>query len=262
MKRNTHWLEREKGVYGKCWNDIHDGYFADSGIARPLIEKIEQAIAEFTPSFVADLGGGTGFILKELLQCSDYAGTKFVNIDLSAKQVRKYHDSRITSLVTSVIEVKREQIGAKKERLMLIMRSVLHYFGRTGISPFLKHIRGLLEPGETFIHQTACFERKRDAECLNLLYKLMRTDKWYPTKKELKTALEEEYLTVQNICLAPRLCLKPEDLAKRYRLTRRDVINIRREVSRSFGEIPNVFALTEDGFIAYLHYQIFTCLAV
>jgi O-methyltransferase involved in polyketide biosynthesis len=160
------------------------------------------------------------------------------------------------------MEVTREQIGVKKEKLMFIMRSLLHYFGFTGMHPFLKQIRNLLEPGEAFIHQTTCFEKKRDAECLNLLYKLMRTDKWYPTRKELKTALEEKQLAVRNICLAPRLCLKSGDLAKRYRLTRKDVINIRREVSRSFGEIPDVFDLTEDGFTAYLHYQIFTCLAV
>lgn len=244
------------------WNNIHDGYFANSDIARPLIEKIEKTIAEFAPSFVADLGGGNGFVLKELLRHSNYAGTKFVNIDLSAKHAREYQNFRITSLVTSAMEITREQIGAKKERLMLIMRSLLHYFGFTGMHPFFKHIHSLLGPGEAFIHQTACFEKKRDAECLNLLYKLMHTNKWYPTKKELQITLKEEHLTAQNICPAPQLCLKSEDLVKRYRLTREDVINIRREVSRYFGEIPNVFNLTEDGFIAYLHYQIFTGVSV
>jgi hypothetical protein len=62
-----------------------------------------------------------------------------------------------------------------------MMRSVLHYFGKDGLRPVLRHLRAQAKPGEYFIHQTASFERVRDANCLNNLYAMMRTQKWYPT---------------------------------------------------------------------------------
>jgi hypothetical protein len=53
---------------------IHGSYFSDPEAARPLVKAILQAIDLSHPNVVADLGGGTGFILKELLKKAGIAG--------------------------------------------------------------------------------------------------------------------------------------------------------------------------------------------
>ncbi len=59
-------VRKELVVHGQRWASIFDGYFSDPIVARSLVEAVERAIEASCPAVVADLGGGTGFVLAEL----------------------------------------------------------------------------------------------------------------------------------------------------------------------------------------------------
>jgi len=140
------------------------------------------------------------------------------------------------------------------------MRSLLHYFGRYGVTLFLKHLRAQMKPGEIMIHQTACFESCEEADCANHLYALMRTAKWYPTVTSLTQALIETGWEVVDCKPAPDLCLKSTELAERYDLRGEDIAKISKEVGGKYDR-PMVFIPEGSNFTAFLHYRIFTCRA-
>jgi len=189
-------IDREAGVQGPRWHTVHEGYFADAAIARPFVEAVRRAAIVCRPDVVADLGGGTGFILCRL-QAADLGGdVRLVNVDLSATQLAECDDRHIECLPLSAAHVSRRDLNVGNGRLMLIMRSLLHYFGGEGLRPLLGHLVAQLAAGEMFVHQTACFAERRDADCLNLLYQKMGTDKWYPTLGELRETLEASGLAV------------------------------------------------------------------
>ena len=100
-----------------------------------------------------------------------------------------------------------------------MMRSVLHYFGEAGLLPVLLHLHSQAREGEIFVHQTASFEDKRDAACLNALYRHMHSDKWYPTVSELESSMTKAGWRVTDMSPAPALLLTSDDLARRYALT-------------------------------------------
>jgi SAM-dependent methyltransferase len=172
-------ISKESGIYGRRWNTFHDGYFSDANVAYPLIEVIKRAVEESHPAVVADLGGGTGFILKELLKLRELSDIRLVNVDISPIQLSECEDPRIVHIQAFADQFTRSQLQASECRLLFIARSLLHYFGDSGLRPLLQHIRSQLKKNEIFIHQSACFESAKDAECLNLFYKLMGTPKYY-----------------------------------------------------------------------------------
>ena len=262
MKPESQNVKNEARLYGPHWNVVHSGYFADPDVSRPFIQAIARAMEAQPPSLVADLGGGTGYILEELLQEQSYHGVRFINVDISGEQTSACCNTRVESLNLNLSEMTRARLGITQGHLMFIMRSVLHYLGRDGLRPFLKHLRSQMRKGEIFIHQTACFVRDGDAACLNRLYQLMKTQKWYPKTEALNLILSEEGFNVEDTCTAPKLMLKSADLVERYNLSHKEVVFIGEEISRTFGEIPEVFVRYPDGYTAYLHYQIFTCRAV
>jgi len=68
-----------------------------------------------------------------------------------------------------------------------MMRSVSTTW-EAGLLPALLHLHSQARKGEIFLHQTASFEDKWDADCLNALYRHMNSDKWYPQSANLKAA--------------------------------------------------------------------------
>lgn len=262
MKLMDQQIAREIGIHGSRWRTLHGGYFANSKVALPLIKAIKSAIAISSPAVVVDLGGGTGFILRELLKQDQYPGVRFVDVDLSETQLKEERNPRISCLRASVSEITRDLFDTGNRPLLFVMRSLLHYFGRTGLCSLLEHLRSQMKAGEFLVHQTACFEHECDAQRLKLIYKRMRTDKWYPLISELKAYLKEEGWTVHAVCPAAKLLLTSHDLAERYRLSEEEVCRIRDEISQLYGEAPEVFVVAPNGFTAYLHYQIFTCAAI
>ena len=251
-------IDRETGIQGPRWHTVHDGYFASRDVARPFIEAVRRAAIEGPPDTIADLGGGTGFVLREL-SAGLAPGVRLVNVDLSAKQLAEADAPRVQRLRLAADRVTRRDLGVGDGRLLIIMRSLLHYAGSEGLRPLLAHLARQLVPGEALVHQSACFAREEDARCLNLLYQRMRTEKWYPTVRQLQAELQAAGLAVREVAPAPPLVLTSADLAERYGLAPREVEAIREELANRFGTAAGVFEPGADGFTAWLHYHIFVC---
>ena len=261
MTREEDSIKREMKIHGQRWGSFHHHYFADPKVAEPLTEAILSAVNTSRPDIIADLGGGTGFLLKELLKRRPLPGVRLVNVDVSDVQLSACKDERIEQLFASAASVTRLDLGGEDRRLLLVARSLLHYFGKSGLFTLLRHLRGQLRPGELFVHQSACFEALEDAACLNQVYEMMRTEKWYFTIDELEAALEKAGFILCEVRSAPPLQLDSGDLAERYGLGAEQVASIRELVDREFGERPGVFTTSGKGFTAWLHYSIFTCYA-
>ncbi|MFA5364249.1 MAG: class I SAM-dependent methyltransferase [Candidatus Bathyarchaeia archaeon] len=254
--------KKEECIYGRKWNTVHNGYFSDPKVAYPLINVIKQAIEMNQPNVVVDLGGGTGFILKELLKHQVPSNMRFVNVDVSALQLSECVDDRINYLQASVDQINRNQFQPDENGLMIVARSLLHYFGYSGLIPFLQHIRRQLKEGEIFVHQSACFEKEEDTQCLNLVYKLMSTPKWYTTIGNLKSMLKDAGFSVCNVCPAVKLRLESDELSERYQLSPQQIALISKEVNQRYGQKPELFISSADCFTIWLHYSIFTCKAI
>ena len=262
MNREEGTIAREAGSQGKHWTTVHGGYFADPQVARPLVDAAAEAIARRPPTVVADLGGGTGFILGELLKRQDCDGLRLVNVDLSARQLAECCDPRICDLQRSVTTVSRADLLPDGGSLMFVMRSVLHYLGFDGTRRLLRHLRGQMQPGEFFVHQTGCFWLGPQRTCFNLLYQRMQTGKWYPLVGELEYLVAREGWEVVAVAPAPPLRLDSASLAERYRLTPKQVAAIRDELAEQYGDLKSVFCPEPDGFTAWLHYHVLTCQAI
>ena len=115
---------------------------------------------------------------------------------------------------------------------------------------------------EIFLHQTACFKKKQDADCLNSLYEQMNTGKWYPTLKELQQHLEKSGFKILNIKSAPALPLKQNELSERYVIQSEKMAVISKNLQREFGARKNVIEFSDKSFTAHLHYHICFCKAV
>jgi len=253
-------LRSEMGVHGRRWYTVHDGYFTDPEVALPFLDAISREILNFKPSVVADLGGGTGFILSELAKRHPEASIKYINVDVSPEQLCECKYDNITCLQTSAADIKRGALVKDDSSIMFIMRSLLHYLGCYGVKPFLKNLRAQMKPGEIMVHQTACFESYQDADCANHLYALMRTSKWYPTITSLAQILTETGWQVVECKPAPNLCLKSPELAERYNLSAEEISQIRKEIGKKYNR-PMVFIPDGSNFTAFLHYRIFVCWA-
>jgi SAM-dependent methyltransferase len=211
-------ISKEKSSHGDAWRSVHGSYFADPEIARPLVDDVLVAFGSGRPDTVADIGGGTGFVLSELLQRKGTEGIRMVNVDASQEQLEACHGTRLERICSSVMELKRGDLVAESGRLFLVSRSVLHYFGREGQSAFLSKMRSLLRPGEVFVHQPACFETPELSACMNELYPLMGVDKCYHTPSELEGMHHRAGFEVLCSRPGPSLDLRSEDLAARYHL--------------------------------------------
>ena len=216
---------------------------------------VGAAAAQNRPDVIADLGGGTGFLLAELNRRRLAPGCRLINVDASAAQLQSATSPALHKICAAVGEVCRNALAADGQRLLFLMRSVLHYFGAAGLAPALRHLRAQQQPGEYFVHQTACFAEPRAADDMNRLYALMATGKWYPTRAHLEAQLAEAGWRVTATAAAPALPLDSAALAERYRLTPA-------QLSKIQSELPEALETTPDGFRAWLPYTIFTCAAV
>jgi SAM-dependent methyltransferase len=255
------YIGKEKVVHGQPWNTVHGGYFHDPAIACPLVEAAIGILTRSPADVVVDLGGGTGFLLSQLASHGMAAGTARVNVDCSPAQLAQADEKGIFQVYASVGDFRRGDVAAGERMFFFIMRSVLHYLGEDGLSPLLHHLRGQAEKGEFFLHQSASFDGEEEAACLNALYRQMHTHKWYPTVSDLKRRLAEAGWRVDTVTPAPPLLLTSEDLGLRYALDTNEIRRIRDRMASDFGEMDHVFQLTPSGFLARLHYRIYTCVA-
>lgn len=251
--------ENEQKLYGETWNKAFDGYFSDPRIAAPLVRAVVDAVEASSLSVIADLGGGTGFLLSEIAgSLGPGNAARLVCVDEAAAQLDDCPDG-IETLDCTVESVERSQLTADGGPLTLCMRSVLHYFGEAGLRPRLAHLRSVLEPGEYFVHQSICLEDERDRETANLLYLRMDTGKWYPSVDGLTGVLELEGFRVVSIAPAKPLDLTQAELEERYGIGHDRMEEIRHELE----SLPRSNALIEqgDGFTIRLGYKVMTCIA-
>ncbi len=253
---------QDAAIHGSHWDSVHGGYFSDLAVAAPLLEKIEAEAARTRAAVVVDLGGGTGFLLSQLATRGNCAGARFINLDSSAEQLAATRERAVQSIRTSVDRFSRAEAVPQDVRVVWIMRSVLHYFGEPGLPPVLAHLRRQAKNGESFVHQTACFEQACAAECLNLLYRWMHTGKWYPTTAQLRRMLGEAGWRVDDLSAAPALPLTAHDLSARYGIAEETVTEICAGLERKLGLMPGVLEVRPNRACAYLHYRIAVCTAV
>jgi SAM-dependent methyltransferase len=252
----------EAALYGSRWEHVHHGYFSDPGLAEPLVKAILGAFSAGRPDVVADLGGGTGFLLGQLMERCGAGAACFINVDDSAMQLADTPDA-ILCLPCNIQDMtRRDLLLDDGGRLMFCMRSLLHYFDRKGLRPALRHLRRQMRPGEFFVHQTACFEETSGQGALNLLYREMGTAKWYPLVEELRQALDDVGWRVKGIAPGPSLALARNELEERYRVEQKTMDAIETRILERYGTVPGAFEPSPDGFTAHLHYSILTCQAV
>ncbi|HEY3278143.1 MAG TPA: class I SAM-dependent methyltransferase [Syntrophorhabdaceae bacterium] len=252
-------IDIEKSFHGIVWNRVHDGYFSDPCIAGPLVEKVRDFACTSRATKIIDLGGGTGSLLSCIRSAGIGPDVSLLNLDDSPVQLDAARSAGFTLLRASVDSFSRHEIDPEGGRCLFVMRSVLHYFGKEGLRPVLRHILAQTGPGEYFIHQSASFTHARDANCANTLYGMMGTKKWYPTVAFLRKCLREEGWRVRAVLPAPPLRLRDTDLMERYNLDRTAIHRIRERLSRNRAVPEDVFVRTETGFSAFLHYSIYIC---
>jgi SAM-dependent methyltransferase len=207
----------DEHVYGDGWDTVHEGYFSNRAAARPLVAAVCKTIATRRPDAVVDLGGGTGFVLQQILQTGISEKVRLINLDASPAQLAAINHHHIEQLHKSVEDFRRRDLRARGP-VLFVMRSVLHYAGRDGLVPFLRRIRSQMRAGEIFIHQTVCFDSARDAAIANRVYAFTGAGKWLPTTRELRAALDAARLPSRRVARpAPPLPLTAEEVARRYR---------------------------------------------
>ncbi|MDP8237438.1 MAG: methyltransferase [Candidatus Erginobacter occultus] len=250
-------IEREKSVQGRAWDSVHFGYFSDPETAAVLVDTVVRQSAKSRPQTIVDLGGGTGFILSELARKGLDPGINLVNLDLSPAQLAAVRLPGVRRVEGAIGNFRREDLAAGTGAILFVMRSVLHYPGPEGLGPALRHIRSQMRRGEYFIHQTACFDNKPAAECLNAIYAALKTGKRYPATATLLGRMEEAGFAVDGQLTAPALALTAAALGERYDRSPAGMEKIGRKVIEKYGGRPGVFKTGESGWTAYLHYRVF-----
>ncbi|HUT26442.1 MAG TPA: methyltransferase domain-containing protein [Methanomassiliicoccales archaeon] len=216
-------VSKELKYHGGKWATAHGSYFSDLIKAAPMLDAAHSTAERCRPEVIADIGGGTGFLLRHLGDRLNGLRPRLVNVDISDEQLQVCRERGLDTLFCSALDLRREMLLGEVERLMLISRSVLHYFGREGQDRFLSSLRSVMEEGEMLVHQPACFASKEEKECMNELYPMMGVDKFYMTPDELRAAHERNGWKVVEILNAPSLDLCSEDLAERYALGNTDL---------------------------------------
>jgi len=254
-------IVKELRFHGGKWGTAHGSYFSDPAKAWPLVDSALRAISLARPDVIADIGGGTGFLLGELQARLDGAAPRLVNVDVSPQQLAVCQRRGIDPLLCSLLDLRREAVAAEGQRLMLLSRSVMHYFGREGQDRFLAALRSVLREGELLVQQAACFATPREVRCMNLLYPMMGVDKFYMTPEELVAAHERNGLEVISVRRAPPLDLRSSDLAERYALDEATVERLC-HILLDHGMDRSGFAVGDRRFRGPFTYRIVTARAV
>jgi len=255
-------VEREIHVHGKLWDKLYAGYFSDPDLARDYVAAIMRRVGECQPSVIVDLGGGTGFILEQLVGAGIVEDIRLVNLDESDSQLAMSRQSRITPRKGSIQSLRRAEMVKDLESLMLICRSVLQYGGIFGQKPWLVHLRGQLKPGEWFVHQSGCSDDVEAALALDVLFEMLGVDKWVPSKEAFRRLLAGAQFEVAEDFPMPPLGMPSDELALRYGVAPETLAKIKADLQRTCANRPDLFQLTPSGFTFNFPYRVFVCKAV
>lgn len=249
-------------MHGEAWRSVHGHYFSDPGMAQPFLDEIVASFDIRRPDTVADIGGGTGFILRRLSEIMPPGSiVRMVNVDASQEQLEACREANLRKVCHSVMDLERGQL-VDDGPLTLISRSVLHYFGQEGQREFLEKLRSLLRTGEIFVHQPACFEVPQRTACMNDVYRIMGLNKSYCEVRELEDLHREAGFEVLRSKPGPPMDLRSEDLAVRYRLDADQIEKIIDAVRRYGLDRDGTFELGPGRFRTAFTYRILTLKAV
>lgn len=252
---------RERKLYGAAWNEVYGGYFADPEVAAPLVDSIACAAEEQEPTVIADLGGGTGFVLTQLGgRLGADSAVRLVCVDSAFEQLDDC-PMPLDTLECPIEQLERWMLVEGDEGLLLCMRSVLHYFGEDGMRDRIAGFRQVLREGESLVHQNICFEDPVDQAPANYVYERMHTGKWYPTVAQLVSAFEDQGFEVLATQAAPSLSLTSGELEVRYDIEPSQMEDICLQTERQWGDGRAVFVRDDEGFSMSLDYKVMTCRA-
>ena len=255
-------VQKEQLVHGSRWQSVFGGYFSDPEIATPFLNQIEAALLAAPPQIIVDLGGGTGFILEQLLSRDLLASAiRLINLDISEKQQHGVEDARIEKMVASMVEFERSDITGKEERILFITRSTLHYGGIFGLKPILNHIRQQMRPGEYFVHQTGCHDNPEGALLFSELIERMHSNKWMPPLSTLHRICLEAGFEIETSVHGPVLPIPSNQLASRYAISNAEMENIHQILKREYPD-TDLIQEEENGFIVFAQYRILRCRAI
>jgi len=261
-KELEHEVDREEGSHGSHWSTMHGGYFSDPQIAKTLLDPVMDRCRQTNPDVIVDMGGGTGFLLDQLVRHGIAPEIRLVNLDLSDAQLEQISNPRIEPVRESILTFSRSHLTPKDKKILWMTRSTLHYAGIFGMHPWLEHVRKQLRDGEYFIHQSACFAKMEDSLCLSELYERMQSEKWYPTIEVVERAMRETGFVLEAVFPAPSLELTSAALSARYHISEHDMAEISEALGSEYGPLPGTFEPHPSGFISWLHYRVFVCRAV
>ncbi|MDP2991453.1 MAG: class I SAM-dependent methyltransferase [Kiritimatiellota bacterium] len=252
-------VKREAHVHGKLWAKQASGFFSDPNMAKGYVAAIMRVASNDKPSAIADLGGGTGFILGQLIKTGLAENIKLVNIDESDSQLAMCKDPRITPMKGTFESFRRADIVSETGRMMLISRSVLQYGGIFNQKPWLDHVRGQLKPGEWFVHQSGCAEDAEGALALDVLFEQMGVGKWVPHKEAFARLLVQAGFEITDDFPVPAVEMVSEELAVRYGVSPDDLARIEADLRRTCSNRPDLVKFAPSGFAFNFPYRVFLC---
>ncbi len=211
---------------------------------------------------VVDLGGGAGFVLSELAKRDLGCTPRLIDVDASPDQLTAAKARGLECLNVPAEKFTRDMaLNNGGGRLMLIMRSVLHYYKAADHLPFLRHVRCQLQEKELFLHQTLAFASHQETAAINTLYALMRTTKAFFTPAEIAAMLARGGFVTPKPRAVHYVPVPSNELASRYQLTPSEI----RAIIDRVGALPGtkkVFTVTgADAFRMFLKYYLFKCTA-
>ncbi|MBU4200049.1 MAG: ApaG domain-containing protein [Verrucomicrobia bacterium] len=255
-------VAREAHIHGKLWDKLYDSYFSNPYLARDYVAVIIRAAYKCKPSVIVDLGGGTGFILEQLVAAGIAEDIRLVNMDESDAQLAMGRHPRITPRKGAIQSLRRTEIVKETESLMLICRSVLQYGGIFGQKPWLAHLRDQMKPGEWFVHQSGCSDDLEAALALDVLFEMMNVEKWVPHKEAFQELLTQAKFEVVDDFPMPPVGMPSDGLAIRYGVAPETLAKIKADLRRTCANRPDLFKLTPSGFTFNFPYRVFVCKAV
>lgn len=254
-------VEEETHVHGQLWDRLYDGYFSDKGMASGYVSGVMRVAQRERPSAIVDLGGGTGFILEQLVEAGIPEDIRLFDMDESERQLAVCRYPRIARAVGTFQTFCRGDFVGSTGSLMLICRSVLHYAGVLGQKPWLKHLRDQMKPGEWFVHQSGCTDDIEAELALDVFFEMAGVDKWVSQRDALIGLLEKEGFAVREDFPVPALRMPSETAAMRYRLAPERLAAIEADLRRACADRPDLFAVAPSGFVLNFPYRVFLCQA-
>jgi len=228
--------EEEKNMHGSKWEKTLNGVFFDSNISSPFINFIINAIDKNIPDVIADIGGGTGFLLDQLIKNgidNIKKDIKLINIDVSKAQVADIINKRIIGYQASATNFTRSFFDkSDDQKITLIMRYVLHYFGSKKIKNALTNIRSQMKEGELLIHHTLCTDTEEDGVVINYFFQNFagiynESHKRIPSFKQIVELLNSSGFITTDIKIAEIELYTQNLLVSRYKITEEDIGKIK-----------------------------------